>query len=344
MTVALFRLPLLLALALLLTACSQSESQYKRSTLEGRIFGTFYQIIVIGPYSDSELDAFRVGLRQVMDEVDMSMSTYKPDSELMRFNRAPLGEWVQVSPGLFTVLEKGQQVAQASDGAFDMTVGGLVNLWSFGPEARPTKRPDAELLAERLAQTGYQYLELDPETRSARRLRDALVDLSGIAKGYAVDELGRWLDAQGVEHYMVNLGGDLIARGERAPGVSWRVGIEMPDSLVPEAKYAVPLKDLTVATSGDYRNYFEHEGVRYSHTIDPQTGEPIQHNLASVSMFHESNTLADAWATALMVVGPGQAQQLALANDLMVVLLERNNGDWLTWVSPAYKARLGPLQ
>lgn len=333
------------SLVLALAACGNTEQEGPaHNRLEGSIFGSFYTITLVGDYESEELERLREGLVEQMNRVDMAMSTYKDDSELMAFNNAEPGEWVELSDDLYQVLDISQSVAAASDGAFDVTVGGLVNLWTFGPEARPERRPTEELLQERLSLAGYQNLELDPEQRRARRTTDSFVDLSGVAKGYAVDLLGEWLLNQGIEHFMVNLGGDMIVSGERAPGQKWRVGIELPDSLVQQAKYVLPLSNTSVATSGDYRNYFEADGRRYSHTIDPATGEPVNHDLASVTVVHESNAIADAWATAMMVVGTQGAQALAEDYNLKVLLLSREQDQWVTWQSAEFEAEFGELE
>lgn len=333
------------SLALVLAACSEPEPEGPTHTkLEGAIFGSFYDITLVGDYESDELERLREGLVEQMNRVDATMSTYKDDSELMSFNRAEPGEWVSVSDDLYRVLELSQTVAAASDGAFDITVGGLVNLWTFGPEARPEHQPSEQELRERLNLVGYDTLELDRQERRARRLTDTFVDLSAVAKGYAVDLLGEWLLDQGIEHFMVNLGGDMIVSGERAPGQPWRIGVEKPDSQVQQAQYVLPLSNTSVATSGDYRNYFEADGRRYSHTIDPRTGEPVNHRLASVTVVHSSNAMADAWATALMVLGTEAAQEVARAHNLKVLLISRGENDWETWQSPDFDAEFGQLE
>lgn len=325
----------LLALVLLLAACQPREPEIQH--LDGQVFGTFYQISLPGSLGKDELARLREGIEAELEAVDASMSTYRDDSELMGLNRQPVGQWLELSAELMTVLSAAQQVAEASDGAFDITVGALVNLWSFGPEARPSRIPEPDELAARLAQSGHTHLQLDQQQHRARRLSDHFVDLSGIAKGYGVDRVSAWLLAQGQDNHLVNIGGDLVGLGERRPGQPWRIGVELPDSSQTQvARHILPIHDLSVATSGDYRNFFEDDGQRYSHTIDPRSGQPMQHRLASVTVLHPSNMLADAWATALMVVGPEQAQELARQQNLMVLLLSREpDGRWSSWSSPA---------
>lgn len=326
--------PLSIAWLILLLALAGCASEPDPQRIDGNIFGTFYQISLAGDLDEARLTEMREGIRSVLEEVDESMSTYRQDSELMRLNRHPVGEWMPVSAELFSVLEAAREIAEASGGAFDVTIGGLVNLWTFGPEARPTQVPDEAQLQERLGQIGYATLELDPENRSARRTRDNFIDLSGIAKGYAVDRVSAWLSAHDADSHLVNIGGDLLARGERNPGRPWRIGVQLPDTRQMDvAQHIIAIRDMSMAGSGDYRNYFEEGGQRYSHTIDPRTGRPIEHQLASTTVMHPSNMIADAWATAFMVVGTEAAQSLAEEQGLKVLLLSRSDDGWVSWAS-----------
>ncbi|TVP90554.1 MAG: FAD:protein FMN transferase [Pseudomonadaceae bacterium] len=327
---------------LLLSACS-TDPEPQQHRLQGSIFGSFYQITLAGAFTEAELDELHQGVLEEMRAVDASMSTYRDDSELSQLNQGETGEWVDVSRSLLTVLEASDKIARASDGAFDVTIGGLVNLWSFGPEARPLETPSDSEREQRLAEVGYRYLELDSEGQRVRRQRDVFVDLSAIAKGYAVDRVSQWLLEQGVDNHLVNLGGDLLAMGVRSDGEPWRIGVELPDSDQMEvAQHILPVRDMSIATSGDYRNYFEADGQRYSHTIDPRTGLPVSHKLASVTVLHPANMIADGWATALMVVGTEAAQAMAEQHELKVLLLSRSEaGGWDSWASPAMLALYG---
>ena len=336
-------LPLLLALVLLLAACSESDRPLESPVrLEGGIFGSFYQVTIADPLTQGQARALEEGFVEELEAVDAAMSIYRDDAELMAFNQAPVGEWQPLSDELIEVLAIGQAVAEDSGGAFDMTVGGLVNLWSFGSEARPREIPDDAVLAERLAEVGSDSIEVDVERLQARRLRDVTVDLGGVAKGHGTDRVAAYLDRQGIDHYLVNLGGDLVVRGYRdSESQPWRIGIEAPLDDRQEAQHVVPLHDISVATSGDYRNYFEDDGRRYSHTIDPRTGRPIEHRLASVSVAHPSNAWADAWATAMMVLGEEQGMALAREQGLSVLMIVREDEGWSSRVSPGFVATFG---
>lgn len=333
-----------LAFLLLLTmlAGCQPSADPQPTRLQGQIFGTFWLVTLPETLSDQEAARLDQGIRETLQRVDQQMSTYRADSELMQLNQHPVGEWLAVSDALFYVLEQGQQIAQISGGAFDMTVGGLVNLWSFGPEARPEEIPDAELLEARLEEAGYQQLELDAATQRVRRLSEHFVDLSGIAKGFGVDEVSRWLAQQGYSNYLINIGGDLIVAGQRTPERLWTIGVEIPQfDLQQMAQHILPLSDVSVATSGDYRNYFEADGRRLSHTISPFTGWPINHNLASVTVLHPENLFADAWATAIMVLGAEAGLRLAEQQGIEALLITRQEAGWESQLTSALRARLG---
>lgn len=333
----------LFLLITLLVGCSERDRPLESPvTLDGEIFGTFYQVTIADPLTRREADELEAGLLAELEAVDTAMSTWREDSELMAFNEAPLGEWQPLSDALIEVLAIGQAVAEASDGAFDMTIGDLVNLWSFGPEARPREVPDDAILAERLGEIGPDSLEVDQQALQARRLRDVFVDLSGVAKGHATDRMAAYLTRHEIEHYLVNLGGEVKVAGHRdAESEPWRIGIETPRDGPQQAQHVLPLEDIAVATSGDYRNYFEHDGKRYSHTLDPRTGRPIDHRLASVTVIHRSDAWADAWATALMVLGEEEGMALALERSLPVLMLVRQEEGWTSRASPAFVDHFG---
>lgn len=334
---------LFLCLVLLLVGCSERDRPLDSPVrFEGGIFGSFYQVTIADSLTQGEARALEEGILEVLEAVDISMSIYIEDSELSAFNQSPLDEWQPLSDDLVEVLAISQAVAEKSDGAFDVTMGGLVNLWSFGSEARPREVPDEAVLAERLAVVGFDAVELDSSELQARRLRDVSVDLGGVAKGHATDRVAAYLDREGIEHYLVNLGGDLIARGYRdRDAEAWRIGIEAPLDDRQEAQYVLPIRDVSLATSGDYRNYFEEDGQRFSHTLDPRSGQPISHSLASVSVLHPSNAWADAWATALLVLGDEAGMALAREQDLKVLMIVRDGEQWQSRVSPAFVDAFG---
>lgn len=301
--------------------------------LRGEIMGTTYSVKAHSVASQDELRAL---VQTELEAVDASMSTYKPDSELSQLNAAPAAVGNRVSEPLMEVLNLAAQVHEASGGAFDPTVGPLVDAWGFGPmdvEAMPTDEDIAALKAH----MGYDKLELSKvATKTDGELR---VDLSAIAKGYAVDRVAETLDEFGVANYMVEVGGEVRARGQGPQG-TWRIGIERPnyDPAKREIQQVVPLADMAMATSGDYRNYQEHAGQRVSHTIDPRTGRPVTHDLASVTVLHASCAMADAWATALSVLGPREGPEVAKKHDLAAYFVTRRAAGLHAVATPAFEA------
>ncbi|WP_151671174.1 FAD:protein FMN transferase [Nitrincola schmidtii] len=332
---ALPRIFILSVLLVFLVGCSDKTPVDPIKRIEGSIFGTFWMVSIADDINERELNALEAGIKETLDRVDWQMSTWKPESELMQLNRHPVGEWFDISAELIKVLAISQEISVKSDGSFDITVGNLVNLWSFGPEQRPNSIPAKEELEARLALAGHQGLELNIEENQARRTKDFFIDLSGVAKGYGVDEVGRYLQSQGLNNFLVNIGGDLLAIGQRETDQNWRIGIELPHSGIQVAHHIIPVENMSVASSGDYRNYFEEDGRRFSHTIDPKTGWPINHRVASVTVLTPDNVDADAWATAFMVLG---IDGLALAEelDLKVLMLEKDDEGWVTHLTSAF--------
>lgn len=324
-------------LLIILSGCSDAPPETDPTRIQGETFGTFYQVSVATDLDRERMRSLRDRLEDELEKVDRQMSTYRDDSDLNRLNNANVGEWVTLPAPVIRLLARSRTISRATDGAFDITVGGLVNLWSFGPEARPREKPTDEMLQQRLKQVGFERLEVDAEADRARRLSDIYVDLSAIAKGYAVDRLSALLEDAGYDAYLVNIGGDLLARGRKRSGEPWRIGIELPRDGEQVARHALPLLDMSLATSGDYRNYFEADGKRYSHTIDPRDGRPVQHRLASASVFHPEATMADALATAFMVMGADETLAHAREKGIAVLLIERQDGGFRTRISPALR-------
>ncbi len=292
--------------------------------ISGDTMGTVYKIKVSGP-PDGLTDA---RLQQEVDDrlkyINDLMSTYLPESEISRFNRSQDDEWFEVSPETATVLGKAREISENTDGAFDVTVGPLVNLWSFGPDGRHEEIPTDDEIEQARANVGFQHIEVRASPPALLKTHpDVYVDLSAIAKGFAVDEVTRVLDGLGITRYMVEIGGEVRTGGRKQDGTSWKIGIEKPISTVRVLQHIVELEDRALATSGDYRNFFEKDGLRYSHTIDARTGRPVAHNLASVSVISDNCTFSDAMATALTVMGPDEAFQYATDNDIDVLLIIR---------------------
>lgn len=330
---------MMLAVAALAGCSFQNEE--KIWEISGEIFGTRYHINVVLPEDDQRIRALAEGIQNELEMVDKSMSTWKEDSELSRFNRkTDQSDWAELSAPLFEVVYRSKEVAELTEGAFDVTIGPVVNLWGFGPEARPEAVPDPEDLAEVLANTGMRYLELDPETRSIRAQRPQYLDLSGIAKGYGVDVVARYLDQEDVAGYLVEIGGEVRVNGRKPDGSAWRLAVEKPSKTDRQVSDIVAMDGQAMATSGDYRNYYESQGRRYSHTIDPSTGEPIDNNLASVTVITDDAMTADALATAFSVMGHDKAMALATRENIPAYFIVREQGAFEVYQTPAFSSYL----
>lgn len=330
----------LLGLVVLLTACDTAPNE-KIIRFSGQTMGTTYHVSWVG-IDESKNSSLKEQVDQRLVAINKAMSTYDPSSELsfINKNQAPktLKGEITLSADLAEVLDISLQVWQASQGAFDVTIGPLVNLWGFGPEAKPNKIPTEQEINERLQNIGSQNLQLDLANQQLVLTGQQYIDLSAVAKGWAVDEIAKVIENQGVHSYLVEIGGEVTAKGRKPANQPWRIAIEKPQELVAQsAMLIIDLDELSVATSGDYRNYFEEEGVRYSHTIDPRTGYPIKHNLASVTVVHPSTGFADAWATAITVAGAEQGLILAEQNNLMVYMQVGEGKGFKELYSSAFK-------
>ncbi len=305
------------------------QTEQGMTVLRGPIFGTRYMVKVGAALPDARAKALKVAVDAELQRVDVLMSTYKPDSELSRFNALPPGKDMTLSKPTAEVLALALQVGRESLGAFDVTVGPLVDAWGFGAGKRapPGQAPDAATLARLKGLIGgREVLHFDPETRVAHKKKAGVrVDLSAVAKGYGVDRVVARLQREGVANALVEVGGEVRTLGQRPDGEPWRLGIEQPDPAGGGVARVVALRDRALATSGDYRNFREVDGKRVSHTINPVTGRPITHRLASVSVLAATCAKADAWATALNVLGPDQGMKLAEARDMPVFMLVRDD-------------------
>lgn len=308
--------------------------------------GTTFTVTVVGePLSVETAEHLRGAIDARLTSLNAMMSTYDPKSELSRFNALTSSEWFQVSRDTVTVFLRAREISEATDGAFDVTVGPLVDAWGFGP-AGPSPIPPSDAEIERLlASVDFTQVEIDEAVPAIRKTgADVRSDLSAVAKGYAVDRLADLLDAEGHDSYLIEIGGEIRTRGHRADGQSWRVGIERPSDGPSSLQRVIELGDAALATSGDYRNYIERDGVRLSHTIDPRTGRPVTHALASVSVIDSLCVRADALATALEVLGPDDAYALAVERGWAALLIIREDaGTYRERLTPAFSARVGPV-
>lgn len=317
--------------------------------IAGPTMGTSYSVILTRDadgdgqgFESAALDELLAQVEAELVAVNAEMSTYLPDSQISQFNAAPVGQAVQVSGAFIELLELSRELHAASEGAFDVTIGPLVDVWGFGPDPRTRTEPSAEQIEQLRASMGLDKLTVDPKAATLSKAVAGLrVDLSAIAKGHGVDRVAARLDAAGYANYMVEIGGEVRARGQNPAGEAWRIGVEKPSEHAadtPVVQQLLRVSEVAVATSGDYRNYWELEGVRYSHTLDARTGRPISHRLASVTVVHpESAALADGWATTLNVLGPERGLELAEQQELAAYfLVRREDGSFEARASSAF--------
>lgn len=339
-----FRLAVCLwMLVLWAVAAPAAAAELRR--LDGRTMGTTWSVQLVLP-STSSADELQRGIQAELDRVDGQMSTYKPQSELSRFNRAPAGSWRALPPEFFSVLQHALQLARDSDGAYDPTVGPLVNLWGFGPDQRPRQPPSPAAIAQAKARVGWWKLKLDPAGHRAWQPGGIYLDLSAVAKGYGVDQVARYLRRMGARTYLVEVGGELKAHGRKPDGSVWRVGIERPDaaagavSATDELIDTIALDNRAIATSGDYRHVFEDHGRFYSHHIDPRSGYPVPHEVASVSVLADDCMQADPLGTTLSVLGAERGMAYARGRGLAVLMIVRTADGFEQRMSPAFAASL----
>lgn len=321
-------------------ACGVKPSAAARAVhFTGPTMGTAYNVrLAGGPFDGSLEAAARAAVESAFAGVVGRMSTYEPASELARFNRHAATTPFALSARTLAVLARAQQIAALSGGAFDVTVAPLVGAWGFGAGA--AARGMVAAAAPPHAPVGWQQLSVDLAAGTASKATPGLqADLSGIAKGHAVDMAARALSSLGVERYMVEAGGEVRTRGLNADDRPWQIAVERPDAWPQQVHRVVPLQGLAMATSGDYRNFYEVAGRRYCHEIDPATRAPIAHPLASVTVVHDECMAADALATALIVLGPERGPALARAQGLAALFIVRDAGGVLRdLATPAFAA------
>ena len=334
------RLAATLAIAIV-TGCSDKHGMLE---LSGYTMGTSYSVKAVRSNASISLEPLDNRIAVRLEELENLFSTYRKTSEISQFNTYVGNEWFEIPPAFLTVLMRGIDISELSDGAFDITVGPLVELWGFGASNSINMVPTQAEIDSMLKVTGFNYVEVRSSPPAVRRTRPGVkLDLSSIAKGFAVDEISALLDGFSLTSYMVEIGGEVRARGMRADGSHWLIGIENPTSkngITDRVQDVVYLRDAAIATSGDYRNYFEYEGNRYSHTLDPRTGWPVSHDLISVSVIEQSAMNADAFATTLMALGPELGLQLATRENIAALLILRIDEEFKILQSPAYKTYL----
>lgn len=295
--------------------------------LSGATMGTNYNIVAVDHTRRVDRQALEGAISEALAEVNAQMSNWDAGSEIARFNAATSTAPQTVSPALAEVMQAAADVHKASDGQFDVTMGPLIELWGFGAtgavrgapaEARISDALSRAALAAPIEVSGTTLRKSHPETQ---------VYLAAIGKGYGVDRVARALEQFGIKDYMVEIGGDLFTAGRNPDGLAWQIGVESPDPADRQVQKVVGLTGMGMATSGDYRNYFEQDGTRYSHLLDARTGHPVTHKTTSATVLADNAMLADAWATAMLVLGRERGLEIAEAQNLAVLFIERDGAD-----------------
>lgn len=286
--------------------------------------------------SDIDQNALKVRIDEELIRVNKLMSTYDPESELSLFNKSSSAELHPLSDDTLKVISEAVRIGALSQGALDITIGPLVNLWGFGPNARPEVIPEEETIISVKEKTGVDKLRIT-ENGAQKLIPDMYVDLSPVAKGFGVDQVANIVREAGITNYLVEIGGEMQVSGVNIQGAQWRIAIEKPITTERSVQKIIQIGENAIATSGDYRNYYEEDGRRYSHLIDPKTGYPIQHNLASVTVIHSSCMVADGFATAISVMGKDAGLSMALENNLAVVLITKENGEFKEYTTPEFE-------
>lgn len=309
-----------LVLAVYLIAFRDSRFQ----EIHGKIFNTHYTVKIRTPNKSSSLNQ---KIQLELDKVNEHMSAFDPESELSRINQAPAGQQIELSPELSLILEKSYNIYKISNSRFDPTIGRLIDIWGFGTK-KVGEFPTDEEIKNALKITGFNKIKFSPDFSKLTKTSDELtINLSAIAKGYAVDKVAELLKSLGYHDFVVEIGGEVYASGQKSNEVhGWNIGVNKPNSENVSAA-VVTMKNMAVATSGDYRNYFYHNDKRYSHTIIPQTGYPVEHELASVTVFNQNCMMADGLATAIMTMGAKEGLAFANRNKIPTILFVRNPDD-----------------
>ena len=328
---------IIILIILLMTTGVAAQSEH---LIQGRTMGTTYHIKVVARDAE-DVSGLREKIERRLLALNQVFSTYIKNSEISRFNALKeAGQKFEVSADFIQVMWVARDIHLLSDGAWDGTVNPLVDLWSFGPTRRKPRVPSAAAIKALLLQIGFGRIQIIEPNFLVKNLATVTLDLNAIAKGYAVDQISDLLAANGFENYLVEIGGEVYAAGLRPDGQRWRVGINRPqkDAAFNEVYKAVSIENQAFATSGDYRNFFELDGVRYSHVIDPRTGYPVSNGVVSVSIIADNCTLADGLATAIMVMGAEKGIRLVNRLDKVecFIVVEKSDGRLVDFTSAGF--------
>lgn len=308
---------------------SASENEHDRWLITGKTMGPVpYSVVIASPSPSADREKTESLITETLNRINRLMSTYQPDSDVSRFNRSDSTDWISVDPETAKVVRRALEIHKLTDASFDIRVASAVERWNFGPSKKKFHLPTDDEIDQLNRLLEESELQTRAEPPAIKKSDPAMkIDLSAIAKGYAVDQVVKAVSKLGHEHSLVEVGGEVYGLGYRdAHSKPWRIGIERPSKGERSIEAKVVLHNQALATSGDYRNFFTHKGQRFSHTIDPATCRPVEHFLASATVVSNDCMTADALATAVMVLGAGQGHQLAKQNDFSLFTIDRETG------------------
>ncbi|WP_409307044.1 FAD:protein FMN transferase ApbE [Pectobacterium sp. B1J-3] len=328
----------------LLTACDNSPPSSPRPllTIEGKTMGTYYSVKISGELEDDKAQ-LQQEIERLLEQANDEISTYRAHSTLSKFNQYQGTDPQPISEGMADIILAAQRIGRATDGAMNITVGPLVNLWGFGPQKQPVTIPSQQQIDLAKQKVGLNHLTLFSDFRGEwlqKDRPDLYVDLSTLGEGYGADILAQLMTRKGITNYLVSVGGAISSRGINSEGKPWRVAIQKPTDQENAMQAAVNLQGYSISTSGSYRNYFEQDGKRYSHVIDPETGRPITHQLVSVTVIAPTALEADGWDTGLMVLGTEKALTIAEKQGLAVYLITKTDNGFSAIMTPQFKSFL----
>jgi FAD:protein FMN transferase len=313
-----------LGLATLLAACNGEKIQ----GFGGPTMGSTFRVQYVAAAKTPGTDRLQSGVQGILDDLDRTVSTYRTDSDVARFNAAPAGTCQPMPEAVFTLFAYADTLHRESGGAYDITLLPALSVWGFGPRGKVAARPSAEQLDALRSVVGMEHIRAATDASGAKALcKDSAssIEFNSIAAGYAVDRIAEYLRAQGVASFLIDVTGELRAFGRKPDGSAWRIALEAPISNARVAERIVTLEGMGVSTSGSYRNYFEEDGVRYSHTLDPRTLSPVTHKLAAVSVISDTALEADGLSTLLMALGPERGYDFALQHELAAFFVTKTD-------------------
>ncbi len=310
-------------------------------SLGGQTMGTTYRVELVDVPQAIDKNTLAREIDGLLETVNQQMSTYRPDSELSHFNAAAAGIWMPISTDTRSVIDEALRVSRLTGGVFDPTVGPIVDLWGFGPGVGQQRVPSSDDIAVAREAVGFAKVETQIDSPAVTKRESAVrLDLSGVAKGFGVDKVAEHLDARGISNYLVEVGGELRGSGHGPEGRPWRVGIEKPTVSPGDLQRIVDLNREGLATSGNYRIFFQHDGHRYSHIVNPGTGRPVDHDLASATVVAATTMEADALSTSLLVLGPEAGMRFAAEHDIAAFFITGSGGSFTEAPSPAFERRI----